>query len=162
MLFTGLRLWVSAPASPQAVKIRVTPWIRTLALTLAKLTPQDVLHIAQAHAADRPCPDCQVFACPGWESFPAAASESLLEPLGALWVAEEGEEPTVAELRAPGIDAWSPLAPVALRHHPYNRCEVWRCVSCQRPFLRYTEYGGYYVDRRIRELDVARIVPDDL
>ena len=131
-------------------------------MTLAKLTPQDVLLIAQAHAAGRPCPHCQVFACPGWESFPASASESALEPVGTLWAAGEDEEPTLAEFRTPGIDNWSPEAPVALRHHPYNRCEVWQCVSCQRPFLRYTEYGGYYFDRRIRELDPARIVRDDL
>jgi hypothetical protein len=29
---------------------------------------------------------------------------------------------------------------------------VWVCRACARPFLRYTEYGGYYEDQRIREL----------
>jgi hypothetical protein len=30
-------------------------------------------------------------------------------------------------------------------------------VQCGRPFLRYTEYGGYYVEERIRELDAQRV-----
>lgn len=29
---------------------------------------------------------------------------------------------------------------------------------CERPFLRYTEYGGYYVDERIREVNPELIV----
>ena len=33
------------------------------------------------------------------------------------------------------------------------------CGACARPFLRYTEYGGYYTEERIRELD-ARLVVD--
>ena len=32
-----------------------------------------------------------------------------------------------------------------------------RC-RCPRPFLRYTEYGGYYQDERIREIDAALVV----
>jgi hypothetical protein len=31
-------------------------------------------------------------------------------------------------------------------------------VACGRAFLRYTEYGGYYVEPRIRALDPALIV----
>jgi hypothetical protein len=31
-------------------------------------------------------------------------------------------------------------------------------VQCGRPFLRYTEYGGYYVEERIRELRAALVV----
>ena len=42
---------------------------------------------------------------------------------------------------------------IAPAYFPYNRCDVWTCVQCARPFLRYTEYGGYYVEQRIRELD---------
>jgi hypothetical protein len=32
-------------------------------------------------------------------------------------------------------------------------------VACARPLLRYTEYGGYYVEERIRDLD-ARLLVD--
>jgi hypothetical protein len=34
---------------------------------------------------------------------------------------------------------------------------VWQCAACGRPFLRYTEYGGYYVEERIRPLQAALI-----
>jgi hypothetical protein len=34
---------------------------------------------------------------------------------------------------------------------------VWVCAQCGRPFLRYTEYGGYYEERRIREVDAALV-----
>jgi hypothetical protein len=35
---------------------------------------------------------------------------------------------------------------------------VWQCVGCARTFLRYTEYGGYYQEERIRELRAQNIV----
>jgi hypothetical protein len=35
---------------------------------------------------------------------------------------------------------------------------VWRCRSCHRAYLRYTEFGGYYQDERVRELDAALVV----
>jgi hypothetical protein len=34
---------------------------------------------------------------------------------------------------------------------------VWQCAQCGRPFLRYTEYGGYYEEERIRELHAQRV-----
>ena len=37
---------------------------------------------------------------------------------------------------------------------------MWACADCGRAFLRYTEYGGYYVDARIRELSDASLVVD--
>lgn len=33
-----------------------------------------------------------------------------------------------------------------------------KCRACGHPFLRYTEYGGYYEGRRIRDLNPALIV----
>ena len=38
------------------------------------------------------------------------------------------------------------------------RCDAWRCKPCSRAFLRYTEYGGYYTEERIRERDADHIV----
>jgi hypothetical protein len=69
------------------------------------------------------------------------------------------EDPTLAEYHPGGTNAWSADAPIAPAYFPYNRCDAWLCVQCGRPFLRYTEFGGYYMEERIRELD-ARLVTD--
>jgi hypothetical protein len=61
-------------------------------------------------------------------------------------------EPTFEEHHPQGTRYDSPAAPVALKFFPYNRCELWRCGQCQRHLLRYTEYGGYYLDQRVRAL----------
>lgn len=104
------------------------------------------------------CTHCRPFASPGWTSFPGTASAAELEAVGALWLPGD-EEPTMVESPRPtGVDDWSAAAPISLAHRPYNRCEIWACRHCRLPFLRYTEYGGYYVDPRIRELHVERLV----
>jgi len=98
-----------------------------------------------------PC-TCTVGACAGWtslteERWPAKqmqAMASLRDP--------ELYEPTFEELHPKDTRYESPDAPVAVQHFPYNRCDVWRCTQCHRHLLRYTEFGGYYVDHRIREL----------
>ena len=51
-------------------------------------------------------------------------------------------------------------APVAPAFFPYNRCDVWHCSRCDRHLLRYTEFGGYNVDPRVRELDPGKIVDE--
>jgi hypothetical protein len=124
---------------------------------MERLGAEDVIRIARQGAAAPPCDDCAAFVCPGWESFPAAASESALQRLGTLWLPDD-PEPTLAEHHPAGTRYWSPDAPIALAYHPANRCSVWACRACGRAFLRYTEYGGYYEDRRIRELNPALIV----
>ena len=67
-------------------------------------------------------------------------------------------EPTVVELHRDGSRYESAHAPIAPAWFPYNRCEVWACVHCGRGFLQYTEFGGYYVDHRLREMDPALVV----
>jgi hypothetical protein len=62
----------------------------------------------------------------------------------------------VAEHHPDGTHGWSPIAP---RWFPANRSDAWRCLTCARALLRYTEYGGYYTEERIRELD-ARLIVD--
>lgn len=123
---------------------------------MSPLSPEQVTRIAQEHGSQPTCSACSPYASPGWESFPGTETDEALQPLGALWLPGD-EEPTLEEVRSPGVDAWSPLAPISLAHHPANRCEVWACRACAKPFLRYTEYGGYYEDRRIRELDPRRL-----
>lgn len=127
---------------------------------LPHLTVAEAAGLAQSAPAST-CSHCRPFASPGWTSFPASAgAEALeaLEALGALWLPDQ-EEPTLEETPRPkGVDDWSAEAPISLAHHPFNRCEIWACRHCRLPFLRYTEYGGYYVDPRIRELHGHRLV----
>ena len=69
-------------------------------------------------------------------------------------------EPTVEEYHPGGTHIWSPDAPIAPAFHPANKSDVWRCATCARVFLRYTEYGGYYHEDRIREVAPALVVGD--
>ncbi|MEY5098498.1 MAG: hypothetical protein RJA36_1217 [Pseudomonadota bacterium] len=124
---------------------------------MKRLTPPEVLELARQQGERATCASCSPYASPGWESFPSTESEQTLQPVGALWLPGD-DEPTLEEHRAPGVDQWSPQASIALAFHPCNRCEVWACRHCGKPFLRYTEYGGYYEDRRIRELDPRLVV----
>ena len=50
-------------------------------------------------------------------------------------------------------------APIAIDYAPYNRSGVWICRHCHKPFLRYTEYGGYYSDERIRAVAPKAVLP---
>ncbi|MBC7649208.1 MAG: hypothetical protein H7197_08870, partial [Vitreoscilla sp.] len=52
----------------------------------------------------------------------------------------------------------SPDAPIAVNFFPYNLCDVFACAKCSKVLLRYTEFGGYYVDHRVRELDANLLV----
>lgn len=103
---------------------------------------------------------CASLHCPGWESLPPSFDATKLERLGRI-SATGGDtdiEPTLAEYHPAGTHYGSGDAPIALGHFPFNRCEVWRCRGCSRAFLRYTEFGGYYVEQRIRELRAGLIV----
>jgi hypothetical protein len=99
----------------------------------------------------QPCAACAVVRAPGWESMPASLERARLRRIATLR-RPEVEDPTLEEYHPGGTHAWSSDAPIAPAYFPYNRCDVWQCVQCGRGFLRYTEYGGYYVDERIREL----------
>ena len=94
--------------------------------------------------------------CPGWESVPSTFDLSSLQRVGTLR-SDDAEETTVLEHHPRGTHSWSADAPIAPAFFPYNRCDVWTCGTCARPFLRYTEYGGYYEDQRIRQVNVALI-----
>jgi len=125
--------------------------------TAAPLTAADLVALARAARRDPPCPTCVSLVCPGWEAMPASIARDALERVGTLRDPTI-EEPTVAEYHPAGTHAWSPEAPIAPRWFPYNRCDVWRCGTCARAFLRYTEYGGYYNEERVREIDANRVV----
>jgi hypothetical protein len=59
-------------------------------------------------------------------------------------------EPTFEQHHPDGTNYDSPNAPISVKHFPYNRCEAHTCKTCERVLLKYTEYGGYYVDQRVR------------
>lgn len=124
----------------------------------AFLDPAALMRLAGAAAAAGPCTACAAVAHAGWESLPGGFDASVLERVGTLR-APGDEEPTVEEFHPDGTNAWSPDAPIALAWFPCNRSEVWRCRRCARVYLRYTEYGGYYEEERIRRLDPALVVP---
>jgi hypothetical protein len=113
--------------------------------------------VAEAHTG-QPCPACAAVKAPGWEAIPGSLDRDQLRKVGTLRHPEM-EDPTLAEYHPGSTNAWSADAPIAPAFFPYNRCDVWQCAQCGRPFLRYTEYGGYYVEERIREL-ASRLVVD--
>jgi hypothetical protein len=101
---------------------------------------------------------CGALKCAGWESLSATFDASLLRLVGCTNDRDPYDEPTLEEHHPQGTRYDAADAPIAIGHFPYNRCEIWQCVHCTRPFLRYTEYGGYYVDQRIRELNAALLI----
>lgn len=109
------------------------------------------------------CATCQALNCPGWEALPSAFDTANLGPLGTLRQPDidAADEPTLDEYHPEHSNYWSEDAPIAVNHHPYNRCDVWACKSCARAFLRYTEYGGYYVEPRIRAVAAELVVDPD-
>jgi len=124
---------------------------------LPRLDAAALRALARDHEGRSPCPRCAGLVCPGWEAIPGGYEKDGLRAVGTLRDPDD-EDPTLTEYHPAGSHGWSPDAPIALSYFPYNRCTVWQCAGCGRPFLRYTEYGGYYVEERIRELQAARIV----
>ncbi|MFZ2293729.1 MAG: hypothetical protein WB542_17415 [Polaromonas sp.] len=110
--------------------------------------------------AGKPCTTCScaLGACPGWESFTEDRwPGELVKRVGTLRDPAV-DEPTLEECHPAGTRYGSPDAPVAVAFFPYNRCDVYACNQCGRTLLRYTEYGGYYVDHRAREVVPALIL----
>ncbi len=114
----------------------------------------DDLRTFAAAALPGRCGVCAPLVRAGWDSVPSTYDTASLQRVGTLRH-EAVEDPTLLEHHPRGTHAWSVDAPIALAFFPYNRCDVWVCRGCARPFLRYTEYGGYYEDQRIRALDAA-------
>src|SRR5437016_2739521 len=120
-----------------------------MSVALPFLNGADLRQLASQAGAQAQCDACAELVCPGWESLPGAFDRSRLRRIATLRQTND-EEPTLSEHHPAGTNAWSPDAPIAPTYFPYNRCDVWQCTACPRVFLRYTEYGGYYEDERIR------------
>ena len=123
-----------------------------------RLTSKALKALAQHVKA--PC-QCALKICKGWESvgddrWPTAQMEraGTLRP-----ELPEGQfELSFEEFHPEGTRYDSPDAPIAVDYFPYNRCDVFKCTSCQCAVLKYTEYGGYYVDHRVRLVNADKVV----
>jgi hypothetical protein len=118
----------------------------------ARLDADGLIALARQADPARPCRHCGELICPGWESMPGAFDRKRLHLVATLRGDREAE-PTLREHHPHGTHGWSAEAPIAPAFHPYNRCDVWQCPACARAYLRYTEYGGYYEDERVRWVD---------
>ena len=104
---------------------------------------------------------CVLQRCAGWESvndteWPAKHMQQV-----ATLRDPDVYEPTFEEHHPNGTRYDSADAPVALKFFPYNRCDVFACSQCQQHVLRYTEFGGYYVDHRARRLNAETVQASD-
>ena len=122
---------------------------------------QALLAVVNASPA-KPQTECQcsLQRCAGWESV--TETEWPSQHLNAVATLRDPEvyEPTFEEHHPQGTRYDSPEAPVSVKHFPYNRCDVFACTRCQQHVLRYTEFGGYYVDPRARRLNAATVCED--
>lgn len=121
-----------------------------------ELIKDELIQMAISDIATSTCETCSSLICRGWESVPSSFDLKNLQIVGTLKV--EGSKECWDEYHPSGTNLWSPDAPIATLFHPYNRSDICKCKDCSRKFLRYTEYGGYYVNERIRELDASLIV----
>jgi hypothetical protein len=121
------------------------------------LTVNQLKALADASAAvTQPCA-CAIDTYREWTRIPAGFPAAQMATVGTL-VADPYGEPTFAEYHPHDTTYWSPYAPIAPRHYPYNRASAMRCGVCGRCALTYVEAGGYYVEPRIRALDPTLIV----
>lgn len=117
-------------------------------------TPEGLRQLAnQPHS---PC-HCSLQHCEGWESINDTVWPAQRMHHVATLRDPDVYEPTFEEHHPQGTRYESADAPVALKHFPYNRCEVHACTDCRQHVLRYTEFGGYYIDPRARRLNATLI-----
>jgi hypothetical protein len=105
--------------------------------------------------------NCALKHCNGWESVSDDRwPTDQMQARGTLREeqAEGQTEPTFEEFHPQGTRYDSPKAPIALKYFPYNRCDVFACTKCGCGVLKYTEYGGYYVDHRARLIDPDLVI----
>jgi hypothetical protein len=135
---------------------------RNPSFMLPHLDASSLTELARRAEAAAP-PDCSCTRTPldGWTSLPLSLDDDQLREVATL-VRESYEEPTFSEYLPDGVRYAAPDAPIAPLYFPYNRCSVWACIKCGRAYLRYTEGGGYFVDRRIRALKAALVVDKPL
>ena len=103
---------------------------------------------------------CSLKICKGWESVSDdrwPSKQLKLEGTLRRELADGESELSFEEFHPNGTRYDSPEAPIALNYFPYNRADVYGCQQCGCAVLKYTEYGGYYIDQRVRLVDAALI-----
>lgn len=122
------------------------------------LTSEKLKELAEAAAQrSQPACACRAVQFASWESVPEERRPSDLLRIGTLRQSDV-VEPTFEEFHPNGTRYDLRSAPIAVDFFPFNRCDVYQCQTCRNLFLRYTEFGGYYVDHRARMLDPALVV----
>ena len=101
---------------------------------------------------------CALKNCMGWSSITEAQWPQAQLPAVASLREPDVTEPTFEEHHPQGTRYGDPQAPVSLAHFPTNRCLLHACRLCGQHVMRYTEFGGYYIDHRARRLDPSVIV----
>ena len=101
---------------------------------------------------------CALKDCQGWSSITESQWPQAQLPAVASLRDPDVAEPTFEEHHPHGTRYGDPLAPVSIAHFPANRCVLHACQLCGQHVLRYTEFGGYYIDHRARRLNPAVIV----
>ncbi|MFZ6647945.1 hypothetical protein ACO0LO_19625 [Undibacterium sp. TJN25] len=124
---------------------------------LPKLDYAALAALAQQSAGITAACACGTVSLDGWISVPLSLDEENLQDIGTL-LEDPYADPTFTEFHPAGTRYDAPDAPIAPRYFPYNRCTVAQCKNCGRHYLRYTEAGGYFVDRRIRQLSSRLLV----
>ena len=139
------------------------PWSPMALKPPHRLDAQALKDLAQT-ASPKSC-QCALGPCSGWESLtedrwpaPNLTAAGSLRADTAEGDQASGSEPTFEEFHPQGTRYESALAPIAPQFFPYNRCDVFSCSRCERLLLRYTEFGGYYVDHRVRALNADLVV----
>lgn len=113
---------------------------------------------ALGHAKAPQACTCALRPCAGWDSFTQERWPTLqMRQIGTLRD-PDFDEPTPDEHHPGGTRYASTEAPIAVNFFPCNISDVYACDTCKKVVLRYTEFGGYYVDHRVRELDASLVV----
>ena len=104
---------------------------------------------------------CALKICKGWESVSDdrwPSKQLKLEGTLRRELVQGEPELSFQEFHPNGTRYDSPEAPIALNYFPYNRADVYACQQCGCAVLKYTEYGGYYIDQRVRLVDASLVV----
>ena len=104
--------------------------------------------------------NCSVGHCASWESVPNERWPAAQMQHCATLRDEAVYEPTFEEYHPSGTRYDSADAPIAVQFFPANRADVYQCNTCQHTLLRYTEFGGYYIDHRVREVKAELVVTE--
>jgi len=111
---------------------------------------------ATAAAITQAC-RCQQRDLSGWTAWPVGYRETDFTRVGTL-ARHAPEESTLEEYHPAGTHYWASAAPIAPRFYPCNQSTLWRCLGCQRLYLRHNDDGASHVAPRIRLLQPTLIV----